>query len=77
MQQLAVLAYERGLHGRGTGVDADEHAAGVAFELALGDDLGVVATLELSKVLVGGKERIQTLDLGTCVSPRASMASMS
>ena len=65
VQQLAVLAHERGLHGGGAGVDADEHAAGVAVELALGDDLGVVAVLELGKVLVGGKERIQTLDLGT------------
>ena len=64
VQQLAVLAHERGLHGGGAGVDADEHAAGVAVELALGDDFLVVAVLELSKVLVGGKERIQTLDLG-------------
>ena len=65
VQQLAVLAHKRSLHGGGAGVDADEHAAGVAFEFALGDDLGVVATLELGKILVGGKERIQTLDLGT------------
>ena len=65
VQQLTVLAHERGLHGGGTGVDTDEHAAGVAVELALGDDLGVVAGFELGKVLVGGKERIQTLDLGT------------
>ena len=65
MQQLTVLAHERGLHGGGAGVDADEHASGIAFELALGDDLGVVAGLELGKVLVGGKERVQTLDLGT------------
>ena len=65
VQQLAVLAHERSLHGGGAGVDADEHAAGVAVELALGDDLGVVAGLELGKVLVGGKERIQALDLGT------------
>ena len=65
MQQLAVLAHERGLHGGGAGVDANEHAAGVAVELALGDDLGVVAALELGKVLVGGKERVQALDLGT------------
>ena len=65
MQQLAVLAHERGLHGGGTGVDADEHTAGVAVELALGDDLGVVATLELGKVLVGDKERVQALDLST------------
>ena len=65
VQQLTVLAHERGFHGGGAGVDADEHAAGVAFELALGDDLGVVAGLELGEVLVGGKERIQTLDLGT------------
>ena len=69
VQQLTVLAHERGLHGGGTGVDADEHAAGVAFELALGDDLGVVAGFELGKVLVGGKEWIQALDLGTlCVA---------
>ena len=65
VQQLAVLAHERGLHGGGTGVDTDEHAAGVAVELTLGDDLGVVASLELGKILVGGKERIQALDLGT------------
>ena len=69
MQQLAVLTHKRGLHGGGTGVDTDEHATGVAFELALGNDLGVVAGLELGKVLVGGKERIQTLDLGAlCVT---------
>ena len=65
VQQLTVLAHERGLHGGGTGVDADEHAAGVAVELALGNDFLVVAGFELGKVLVGGKERIQTLDLGT------------
>ena len=65
VQQLAVLAHERGLHGGGAGVDTDEHATGVAVELALWDDLGVVASLELGKILVGGKERIQTLDLGT------------
>ena len=65
VQQLTVLAHERGLHGGGTGVDTDEHAAGIAVEFALGDDLGVVATLELGKIIVGGKERIQTLDLGT------------
>ena len=69
VQQLAVLAHKCGLHGGGAGVDADEHAAGVAVELALGDDFLVVAVLELSKVLVGGKERIQALDLGTlCVT---------
>ena len=65
VQQLAVLAHERGLHGGGAGVDADEHAAGVAVELALGDDLGVVAALELGEVLVSGKKRVQALDLGT------------
>ena len=65
VQQLTVLAHERGLHGGGAGVDADEHAAGVAFELALGNDFLVVAGLELGKVLIGGKERVQTLDLGT------------
>ena len=65
VQQLAVLAHERGFHGGGAGVDANEHAAGVAVELALGDDFLVVAGFELSKVLVGGKERIQALDLGT------------
>ena len=69
VQQLAVLAHERGLHGGGTGVDANEHAAGVAVELALGDDFLVVAGFELGEVLVGGKERIQALDLGTlCVT---------
>ena len=69
MQQLTVLAHERGFHGGGAGVDTDEHAAGVAVEFALGDDLGVVAVLELGEVLVGGKERIQALDLGTlCVA---------
>ena len=69
MQQLAVLAQERGLHGGGAGVDANEHAAGVAVELTLGDDFLVVAVLELGKVIVGGKERIQALDLGTlCVT---------
>lgn len=77
MQQLAVLAHERGLHGGGTGVDANEHAAGVAVELALGDDFLVVAGFELGEVLVGGKERIQALDLGTLCVTRASIASMS
>ena len=64
VQQLTVLAHERGLHGGGAGVDANEHASGVAVELALRNDLGVVAVLELSKVLIGGKERVQALDLG-------------
>ena len=69
MQQLTVLAHECGLHGGGAGVDANEHAAGVAFEFALGDDFLVVAGFELGEVLVGGKERIQALDLGTlCVT---------
>ena len=69
VQQLAVLAHERGLHGGGAGVDADEHAAGVAFEFALGDDFLVVAGFELGKILVGGKERVQALDLSTlCVT---------
>ena len=69
VQQLAVLAHERGLHGGGAGVDADEHAAGVAVELALGDDFLVVAGFELGKILIGGKERVQALDLGTlCVT---------
>ena len=69
VQQLAVLAHERGLHGGGTGVDADEHAAGVAVELALGNDFLVVTGFELGEVLVGGKERIKALDLGTlCVT---------
>ena len=61
---MAVLAHERGFHGGGAGVDANEHAACVAVELALGDDLGVVAGFELGKILVGGKERVQALDLG-------------
>ena len=69
MQQLTVLAHECGFHSGGAGVDTDKHAAGVAFEFALGDDLGVVASLELGKILIGGKERVQTLDLGTlCVT---------
>ena len=69
VQQLAVLAHERGLHGGGAGIDANEDATGVAVEFALGDDFLVVAGFELSKILVGGKKRIQTLDLGTlCVT---------
>ena len=59
----------RGLHGGGAGIDANEDATGVAVEFALGDDFLVVAGFELSKILVGGKKRIQTLDLGTlCVT---------
>ena len=64
VQQLTVLAHECGFHSGGAGVDANEHAAGVAVEFALGDDFLVVAGFELGKILVGGKERIQALNLG-------------
>ncbi len=63
-QELAVLAHHGGLHGRGAGVDADEHAAAVALEAALGDHLGAVAGAELLEGPLRGEERGQALDLG-------------
>ena len=64
VEQLAVLAHERGLHGGGAGVDADEHAAGIALKVAAGHDLLVVARTELVVVVLGGKERLQARHLG-------------
>ena len=57
------VSHDGGLHRGGAGIDANEHAAAVALEAALGDDLGVVARL---KLLVGdlvGKEGLKAGDL--------------
>ena len=65
MQQLAVLAHERGLHGGRTSVDANKHTTPVAIEVALGHNLLVVAALKLVILRRRGKERLQACDLGT------------
>ncbi len=62
-EELAVLADHGRLDGGGAGVDADEDAALVALERALGHDLGVVALLELAVLLLGRKERVEARDL--------------
>ena len=64
VKKLAVLADDGRLHGGGAGVDTDEHAAVVGGQVALGNDLLVVALLELAVVVLGGKEWLQALDLG-------------
>ena len=64
VEKLAVLAHHGALHGGGASVDANEDATAVAGQVTLGHDLLVVALLELLVVLLGGKERVQTLDLG-------------
>ena len=63
VEQLAALAHDGGLHRRGAGVDADEHAAAVAREVSLGNDLRVVALVELGELLGRGEQRVQALDL--------------
>ena len=63
-QELAVLAHHGRLHSRGAGVDADEHAAAVALEAALGHHLGTVAGPELLQGPLRGEERGEALDLG-------------
>ena len=63
VEKLALLAHHGALHGGGAGVDANEDAATVAGQVALGHDLLVVALLELLVVVLGGKERVQALDL--------------
>ena len=65
VEQLARLADHGGLHRGRARVDADEHAAVVAVEGALGHDLGVMAGLEVLVVLLGGEERVQARDLGS------------
>ena len=77
VQQLAILAHKRGLHGSGAGVDANKHTTLVAIEVTLGHNLLVVTALELVILRRRGKERLQARDLGTCVSPKASIASIS
>ena len=65
VQQLAIFAHKRGLHGSGAGVDANKHTTPVAIEVALGHNLLVVTALELVILLGRGKERLQARDLGT------------
>ena len=64
VEELAVLAHHCCLHGGGTGVQADEHAALVALELAARHDLLVVALLELLVVGIGCEKRVQARHLG-------------
>ena len=64
VKKLALLANNSSLHGGRTCVDADEHASVVVGQLAFGDYLLVVTSLEVVKVLLSGKERIQTGNLG-------------
>ena len=59
VEELAVLAHHGGLHRGGAGVDADEHAAAVAREVALGDHLGVVARVELVELGLVGEEWVE------------------
>ena len=63
VQELAVLAHHRGLHGCRTRIEADEHTAAIVTEVAARDDLLVMTTLEGIVVLVSGKERVKTRDL--------------
>jgi len=65
VEQLARLAHHGRLHRGGAGIDADEHASVIAVERTLGHHLGVVAGLELLVVHLGGKERVETGDLGS------------
>ena len=64
VKQLALLANNSSLHSGRTCVDANEHAAVVVGQLTLGDYLLVVAGLEVVKVLLSGKEWVQTSNLG-------------
>ena len=64
VEELAILSHHGRLHCGGTGVQADEHAARVALELAAGHDLLGVARAELGKVVVGRKQRLEAGDLG-------------
>ena len=64
VEELAVLSHHGRLHCGGTGVQADEHAARVALELAAGHDLLGVARAELGQVVVGRKQRLEAGDLG-------------
>ena len=64
VKQLALLANNCSLHSGRTCVDADKHAAVVVGQLTLGDYLLVVAGLEVVKVLLSGKEWVQTSNLG-------------
>ena len=63
VEELSRLPHDGGLHRGGAGVDTDEHTAAVALEPALGDDLGVVALLELLVGSLIGKEGLKAGDL--------------
>ena len=64
VEQLAALAHHGALHRGGAGVDADEDAAAVGCQVALGNHLLVVALLELLIVLLAIEERLEARDLG-------------
>ena len=64
IKKLALLANNCSLHRGRTCVDTDKHASVVVGQLTLGDYLLVVASLEVVKVLLSGKERVQTSNLG-------------
>ena len=64
IKQLALLANNCSLHSGRTCVDANKHASVVVGQLAFGDYLLVVASLEVVKVLLGSKEWVQTSNLG-------------
>ena len=65
VQELTILTHHRGLHRGGAGVEADEHAPGVALKLAAGHDLARVTLPELGEVGLGREQRIQAGDLVT------------
>ncbi len=65
VQQLAVLAHKRRLHGGGASVDTNEHTAGVVLQVTLGHNLLGMALMELLKLCIVCKERLQTRYLRT------------
>ena len=70
VEQLARLADDGRLHRGGAGVDANEDAAAVRGEVALGNDLARVALAELLVVGLGRKERLEARDLGALDVPQ-------
>ena len=64
VKKLALLANNCSLHSGRTCVDANKHASVVVGQLTLRDYLLVVTGLEVVKVLLSGKEWVQTSNLG-------------
>ena len=64
VEELSALAHHGALHRGGAGVDADEHAALIGGQVALGNHLLVVTLLELLVVLLALEERLEARDLG-------------